>query len=163
MANDASFDIVSNVDLQELNNAINQANKEITQRYDFKNSNSQISVNDDEIKLVADNDYKLTAIIDIIQTKLIKREVPIKNLEYGKIEQASGGQVRQVIKIKQGIETETAKRITKSIKETKLKVQAQIDGNKIRVSGKNRDDLQKIIQLIREEDFGIETQFINFR
>lgn len=163
MANDSSFDIVSNVDLQELNNAISQANKEITQRYDFKNSKSEISIERDEIKLIAENDFKLTAIIDIIQTKLIKRGVPIKNLEYGKIEQASGGSVRQLIKVKQGIEADVAKRITKSIKDTKLKVQAQIDGDKIRVSGKNKDDLQKIIQLIREQDYGLDLQFSNYR
>lgn len=163
MANDSSFDIVSNVDLQELNNAINQADKEITQRYDFKNSKSEITLDHDEIKLIAENDYKITAIIDIIQTKLIKRGVPIKNLEYGKIEQASGGLVRQIVKVKQGIEADIAKRITKNIKDTKLKVQVQIDGDKIRVSGKNKDDLQKVIQLIKEQDFGIDLQFTNYR
>ncbi len=163
MANDSSYDIVSNVDLQELNNAINQANKEISQRYDFKNSKSEITINSEEIKITTEDDYKLTAILDILKTKMIKRGVPIKNLDYGKIEQASGGLIRQAVKIKQGIETDIAKKITKTIKETKIKVQVQIIGDQIRVSGKNKDDLQRIIQLIKEQDFGIDLQFINYR
>lgn len=163
MANDSSYDIVSTVDLQELINAVNQTSKEISQRYDFKNSKSEITVNEEEIKIVAENDYKLDAIVDILQTKMIKRGVPIRNLDYGKIEQASGGLIRQLIKVKQGIESDTSKKITKTIKDSKIKVQVQILGDQVRVSGKSKDDLQKIMQLIKEQDFGIDLQFTNYR
>lgn len=163
MAKDSSFDIVSVVDMQEVNNAVNQANKEIAQRYDFKNSKSEITVDEENLKIISDNQYKLESVIDILQTKLIKRNVSIKNLEYGKIEEASGGTVRQIIKIKQGIESEKAKEIVKVIKDTKIKVQAQIMGDQVRVTGKNKDDLQEILHLLKEKDFGIELSFTNYR
>lgn len=163
MANDSSYDIVSTVDLQELNNAVVQANKEITQRYDFKNSKSELTINDEEIKIKTEDDFKLASILDILKTKMIKRGVPIRNLDYGKIEQASGGLIRQAIKIKQGIETETAKKITRTIKDSKIKVQVQILGDQVRVSGKSKDDLQNVMQLIKEQDFGVDLQFTNYR
>lgn len=163
LAKDSSFDIVSVVDMQEVNNAVNQANKEIAQRYDFKNSKSEITVDEENLKIISDNQYKLESVIDILQTKLIKRNVSIKNLEYGKIEEASGGTVRQIIKIKQGIESEKAKEIVKVIKDTKIKVQAQIMGDQVRVTGKNKDDLQEILHLLKEKDFGIELSFTNYR
>lgn len=163
MSKDASFDIVSNVDLQEVHNAVNQANKEISQRYDFKNSKSEISVDDENLKLIADDEYKLESVIDILKTKLVKRNVSIRNLDYGKIEAASGGIVRQIVKIKQGIETDTAKQIVKDIKNSKIKVQAQIMNDQVRVTGKSRDDLQAVIHLLKENDYGVELQFTNYR
>lgn len=163
LAKDSSFDIVSVVDMQEVNNAVNQANKEIAQRYDFKNSKSEITIDNENLKIISDNQYKLESVIDILQTKLIKRNVSIKNLEYGKIEEASGGTVRQIINIKQGVETEKAKEIVKAIKETKIKVQAQIMGDQVRVTGKNKDDLQEVLHLLKANDFGIELQFTNYR
>lgn len=163
MAKDASFDVVSIVDMQEVDNAVNQTNKEISQRYDFKNSKSQVSIEGEDLKVLADDDYKLKSVIDILQSKLIRRKVSIKNLEYGKVEEASGGMVRQNIKIKQGIETEVAKKIVKDIKNSKLKVQAQILNDQVRVSGKSRDDLQAVIALLREKDYNIDLQFTNYR
>lgn len=163
MAKDASFDIVSTVDMQEVDNAINQANKEISQRYDFKNSKSEISVEESDLKIIADDDFKLKSVIDILQSKLIRRQVPIRNLEYGKVESATGGLVRQNIKIKQGLETETAKKIVKDIKTLKLKVQAQIMGDQVRVTGKSRDDLQRVIAELKGNDYEIELQFTNYR
>lgn len=163
MSKDASFDVVSKVDMQEVNNAINQANKEISQRYDFKNSKSQISLEGDDLKLVSDDQYKLDSVIDILQTKLLKRSVSIKNLQYGKVEEAGGGLVRQIVKIKQGVETDNAKQIVKDIKNLKLKVQAQIIGDAVRVTAKSRDDLQAVIQVLKENDYGLELQFTNYR
>ncbi len=163
MAKDASFDIVSEVDLSEVTNAVTQTNKEISQRYDFKNSKSQVSLEEEALKVIADDQFKLDAVIDILQTKLIKRGVSIKNLDYGKVEEASGGTVRQIIKVKQGVETEKAKAIVKDIKNSKIKVQAQIMGDQVRVSGKNKDDLQEVIQLLRQNDYGLELQFTNYR
>ncbi|MGI6225358.1 MAG: YajQ family cyclic di-GMP-binding protein [Peptococcales bacterium] len=163
MAKDASFDVVSEVNMQEVDNAVNQTNKEISQRYDFKNSKSQVTLEGEELKILADDDFKLRSVIDILQSKLIRRQVSIKNLEYGKAEEASGGTVRQIIKIKQGIETELAKKIVKDIKYSKIKVQAQIMNDQVRVSGKSRDDLQAVIALLREQDYNIELQFTNYR
>jgi len=163
MAKDSSYDIVSIVDLQEVNNAVNQANKEISQRYDFKNSKSNVSVEDNNIKVIADDEYKLDSVTDILKTKLIKRKVSIKNLDYGKVDNASGGLVRQNITIKQGIDTEAAKTIVKDIKNLKIKVQAQIMNEQVRVSGKNKDDLQNVIQFLKEQDYGLELQFTNYR
>lgn len=163
MAKDASFDIVSVVNMQEVDNAVNQTNKEISQRYDFKNSKSQVTKEGEELKVLADDDYKLRSVIDILQSKLIRRQVSIKNLEYGKVEEASGAMARQIIKVKQGIETELAKKIVKDIKNSKLKVQAQIMNDQIRVSGKNRDDLQAVIALLKQQDYNIELQFTNYR
>jgi len=162
-----SFDIVSEIDMQEVDNAVNQARKEIEQRYDFKGSKSEINLEKEKekegITVLADDDYKLKAIIDILQSKFIKRGISIKSLDYGKAEAASGSMVRQVIKLKNGIPTEKAKEIIKIIKETKLKVQSQIQEEQVRVTGKNIDDLQEIIALLKGKDLDIPLQFENFR
>ena len=163
MSKAESFDVVSRVNMQEVDNAINQTNKEISQRYDFKNSKSEVSLEDGNLKVVADDDFKLKSVIDILQSKLIRREVPIKNLEYGKVEEASGGTVRQLIKLKQGIETDTAKKIVKDIKNLKLKVQGQIMDDQVRVSGKSRDDLQEVISFLKQQEYDVELQFTNYR
>ncbi|MBS4030384.1 MAG: YajQ family cyclic di-GMP-binding protein [Clostridiales bacterium] len=163
MAKDESFDVVSKVDLQELDNAINQTNKEISQRYDFKGSKAEVRLEGESLKISAEDDFRLKSAVDILQTKMIRRQVPIKNLEYGKLEDASGGTVRQLIKVHQGIESEKAKQIVKDIKGLKIKVQAQIMNDQIRVSGKNRDDLQAVIAFLRENDYDLELQFINYR
>jgi uncharacterized protein YajQ (UPF0234 family) len=163
MATEFSFDAVSKVDLQEVTNALNQADKEIGQRYDFKGSKTELTLEGQTIKIVAADDFKLKSVIDILKTKLITRKVPVKNLEYGKVEEASGGSKRQLITIKQGIESETAKKVVKDIKGLNLKVQSQIMGDQVRVSGKNKDDLQAVIRFLREKDYGLELQFINFR
>jgi Uncharacterized protein conserved in bacteria, COG1666 len=163
MAKDNSFDIVSQVDLAEVTNAINQAMKEISQRFDFKGSQSRIELEGHEIVLVADDEYKLKSVIDILQSKLVKRNVSLKALTYGKVEPAAGGTVRQRITLQQGIPVEKAREIVKFIKETKAKVQASINGNMVRVSGKDRDVLQEVIAKLRAHDFGIDMQFTNYR
>ena len=158
-----SFDIVSKVDMQEVDNAVNQAIKEIGQRYDFKGSKSEITQEKDAVKVLADDDYKLKAVIDVLQSKLFKRGVSIKNLEYGKVEAATKGTVRQEIKLLQGIPGEKAKGLVKVLKDSKLKVQAAIQGDQLRVSGKNKDDLQEAMALLKKDDQGLELQFTNFR
>ena len=158
-----SFDIVSKVDLQEVDNAVNQTVKEISQRYDFKGTKSEISLEKDVVKVLADDDYKLKAIIDILQSKFLKRGISIKALQYGKAETASGGMVRQLITIQQGISKEKGKEIIAVIKESKIKVQGQIQDDQVRVTGKNRDDLQETIALLKGQDLGVEMQFTNFR
>ena len=158
-----SFDIVSKVDMQEVDNAVNQTIKEIAQRYDFKGSKSEVTLEKDAVKILADDDFRLRAIIDILQSKCIKRGISIKSLDYGKAETASGGMVRQNIGIKQGIAKEKGKELCAIIKETKLKVQAQIQEDQVRVTGKNIDDLQEVIQLLKGKDLDVELQFINFR
>ncbi|WP_227766756.1 YajQ family cyclic di-GMP-binding protein [Zhaonella formicivorans] len=163
MAKDCSFDVVSEVDLQELDNAVNQTKKEIAQRYDFKGSKSAIELEGTEIKIIADNEYKLKAVIDILQSKMIKRKVSLKALTYGKVEPASGGTVRQALKIQKGIDKEKGKQIVSAVKELKLKVQAQVLEDQVRVTGKNKDDLQAVIQALKTKDFGIDLQFVNFR
>ena len=160
-----SFDVVSQVELQEVDNAVNQTVKEISQRYDFKNSKTTLEwrVKEKEIILVADDDYKLSAATDILQSKMVKRQIPLKNMKYETIEQATGGQVRQVIKVKQGLEKEDAKKIIEVIKNAKTKVQAQIMDDQVRVTSKSIDDLQATITLLKEHDFGIPLDFKNFR
>ncbi len=159
-----TFDIVSKLDLQEVANAIQMAMKEITTRFDLKDSKSNIAMEGkDAIVLTSADDYKLKAINDILQTKLVKRGVPIKNLEYGKIEPAASATVRQHVKLQQGIDIDRARKIVKLIKDTKKKVQASIQGDLVRVSGKDRDTLQEIIALVRKQDFGIDMQFTNYR
>jgi len=162
---DNSFDIVSRIDLAEVQNAINQAMKEVTQRYDLKDSKSSIELNEKEHKiLVASKDeFKLKATIDILQSKLVKRNVPLKGLSYGPVQPAAGSTVRQEITLQQGIPTDKAKEIVKRIKESKKKVQASIQGDLVRVAGKDRDTLQEVIQMLRQEDFGIDMQFTNYR
>ncbi len=163
MAKDASFDIVSEVDMQEVNNAVNQTVKEITQRYDFKGSKSTVTVEDGSVKILTEDDMRLKSIVDILESKFIRRGVAVKNLEYGKSENASGGMVRQLVKIRQGIEADIAKKITKDVKESKLKVQTQLQDDQLRVTGKKIDDLQAVIALLKENDYGVELQFKNFR
>lgn len=163
MAKMESFDVVSKINMQEVDNAVNQTNNEIKQRFDFKNSISMVSLEEEGVKIIADNDYKLESVIEILKTRLIRRQVPIRNLEYGKVEEASGGTVRQLIKLKQGIETETARKMVKDIKGLKNKVQAQIMDDQVRISGKNRDDLQAVISFLKEQDYKLELQFVNYR
>ncbi len=163
MAKDATFDIVSEVNMAEVTNAVNQTEREITQRYDFKGVISEIALEKDSVKITTADEMHLKSIIDVLQSKFIKRQVPIDNLEYGKIENAAGGAVRQVVTIKQGIDKDLGKKITKDIKDTKLKVQPQFMENKIRVSGKKIDDLQAVIAKLKENDYGIALQFNNFR
>lgn len=163
MAKESSFDIVSKVDFSEVTNAINIASKEIRNRYDFKGSVSDIQLENEEIVLLSDDEFKLSQLKDVLIGKLIKRGVPVKNLDYGKIENAAGGNVRQRAKLIQGIDKENAKKINMIIKNSGLKVKSQIQDDQIRVSGKSRDDLQKIIALIREADLPIDVQFVNYR
>jgi len=165
MADEHSFDIVSKVDLQEVLNAVQQAMKEISQRFDFKDSKSNIELNKDknEIVIVSDDEYKLKSVIDIFQGKLVKRRVSLKSLVYGKIEPALSGTVKQVITLQQGIPTEKAKEIVKIIKDTKLKVQAEIQKDQVRVRAKKIDDLQSLISLLKEKDLGIHMEFANYR
>lgn len=159
----ASFDIVSRVDLQEVDNAVNQARKEIDQRYDFKGSHNEITLEKDTLEILAADDYKLQAVLDILKGKLVRRGVSPKCLDFAGKEPASGGAVRQRAKIIQGVSTEKAKEIVKLIKETKLKVQPQIMEDQVRVSGKKIDDLQDVIRVLKEKDLGIELQYVNFR
>ena len=163
MAKDCSFDVVSEVDMQEVDNAVNQAKKEIGTRYDFRGSKSEINLEGDTIKIIGDDEYKLNAIIDVLKGKMVKRNVAIKNLDYGKVEPAAGATVRQVITIKKGITKENAKEVVKAIKNMKLKVQAFIQEDQVRVSGKDKDDLQAVIQMLKQLDVPIELQFVNFR
>jgi len=165
MSKENSFDIVSVIEMQEVVNAVNQAMMEIRQRFDFKGSKSDIKLEekDKKIVLISDDEYKIKSVIDILQTKLVKRGVSLKALKYDKVEPATGGTVRQVITLQQGIPVEKAKEIVKIIKDTKLKVQAQIQGEQVRVAGKSRDDLQGVIALLRGKDMGIDLQFVNYR
>ena len=164
MAKEPSFDVVSEVDMQEVSNAVNQTVKEITQRFDFKGSKSVVEIeNGNAIKIVTEDDTRMRNIVDILQSKFIKRGVAIKNLEYGKVEPAAGGMVRQSIRVKQGIEPDVAKKSTKDIKNLKVKVQAQLQDDQVRVSGKKIDDLQAVIAFLKSQDYGVELQFSNFR
>lgn len=164
MAQQNTFDIVSKIEHTEVVNAINQALKEVLTRFDFKGSKSNIETEGEEaIILTSDDDYKLKALDDILQTKFVKRGVPLKGLTYGKVEQALGGTVRQRITLQQGIPQEKAKEIVKFIKDTKLKVQVSIQADLVRVAGKDRDILQEVITALRGHDFGIDMQFTNYR
>ncbi|HET9164925.1 MAG TPA: YajQ family cyclic di-GMP-binding protein [Candidatus Angelobacter sp.] len=164
MAAENSFDIVSKVDLQEVSNAIQNALKEIHTRFDLKDSKSDIQLEGKEAMVLSSADeYKLKAVTDILQSKLVKRGVPIKALSYGTVEPAAGSSVRQKITMQQGIPIEKAREIVKLIKDSKKKVQASIQGDTVRVSGKDRDALQEIIALLRGHDFGIDMQFTNYR
>ncbi|QYR19710.1 YajQ family cyclic di-GMP-binding protein [Paenibacillus sp. sptzw28] len=163
MSSENSFDIVSKVDMQELSNAITQAEREIESRFDFKGSKSSIELEKEELVVASDDEYKLKSVIDVLQSKMIKRGVPIKNMEFGKIEPASAGTVRQRIKLKQGIEQDISRKINILIRDSKLKVKSQIQGDQIRVTGKSRDDLQAVMTLLRGADLQIELQFTNYR
>ena len=162
---DNSFDVVSQIEMPEVNNAIQQAMKEITTRYDLKNSKTLIELNEKEKKVVLSSadDFKLKAATEIFQLKPVKRGVPIKNLTYGTIQPAADSSVKQEVTLTSGIPTEKAKDIVKKIKDSKLKVQASIQGDFVRIAGKDRDTLQQAIQLLRGSDFGIDMQFINYR
>jgi cyclic-di-GMP-binding protein len=164
MASDNSFDIVSKVDIQEVRNAIDQASKEIHTRFDLKNSHSEIRLEgSDTIQLASADEYKLKAVTEILEQKLVKRGVSLKALTFGKIEPASGSSVRQKITLQQGIASEKAKEIVRVVKDSKKKAQASIQGDTVRISGKDRDTLQEIIALLKSHDFGIDMQFTNYR
>ncbi|MCY8174271.1 YajQ family cyclic di-GMP-binding protein [Bacillus inaquosorum] len=163
MAKESSFDIVSKVEFPEVQNAIQIALKEISTRYDFKGSKSDISLDKEELVLVSDDEFKLSQLKDVLVSKLIKRNVPTKNIDYGKVENASGGTVRQRAKLVQGIDKDNAKKINTIIKNSGLKVKSQVQDDQVRVTGKNKDDLQQIITAVRGADLPIDIQFINFR
>ncbi|RKN86454.1 YajQ family cyclic di-GMP-binding protein [Paenibacillus ginsengarvi] len=163
MSSESSFDIVSSIDMQELNNAIQQAEKEIASRFDFKGSKSSIALDKNELVVSSDDEYKLNSVLDVLHSKMVKRGISLKNLQYGKIEPAASSTVRQRIGLKQGIDQENAKKINVIIRDSKLKIKSQIQGDQLRVSGKNKDDLQKAIQMIRQAGVPLDLQFINFR
>jgi cyclic-di-GMP-binding protein len=163
MSKENSFDIVSKVDFSEVTNAITLAMKEIQTRYDFKGSKSSVTLDKEELVLVSDDNFKMDQLKDVLLSKMIKRGIPIKNLDYGKLEGASGGTVRQRAKLLQGIDKENAKKINTIIKNSGVKVKSQIQDDQVRVTGKNRDDLQKIISAVREADLSVEVQFLNYR
>jgi cyclic-di-GMP-binding protein len=160
-----SFDIVSRVNLQEVKNAIDQALKEIHQRFDFKGTKTELTLKEkeNELVIVSDDEYKLKSVVDIVKAKLVKRNVSLKAFAFGALEPALGGTVRQIAKIQNGLTAEKAKDIAKAIKEGKFKAQAQIQGDQVRVQGKSRDELQAVIALLKGKDFGIDLQFINYR
>jgi uncharacterized protein YajQ (UPF0234 family) len=166
MAAAASFDITSTVDLQEVDNAVNQARKEVAQRYDFKGSRAEIGFDrsDNALTLVADDEFKLNALWEILQGRLVRRGVPVKNLTPGPVERAANDTVRRVVTLQQGIPTEAARQIVKFLKDQKLKkVQAAIQADQVRVSSPSKDELQTVIRLLREQDFGVALQFGNYR
>ena len=165
MAVQHSFDIVSHIDMQEVDNAFNQTRKEMATRYDFKGSKSAIELKQKErqILVLADDDFKLRAIVDILQSKLIKRGISIKALQYGSVDEASGGMVRQTVTLQSGIEKENARLLVKMIKDAKLKVQAAIQEDQVRVSSAKIDDLQTVIALIKDADLPFDTQYVNYR
>ena len=158
-----SFDVVSNVDLQEVRNAVNQAEKEIATRYDLKKAAADLRLDGEEIGLEAADDFSLNQALEVLKTKLVKRNVNLKSLRYGKVEPASGGRARQKITLQQGIPQETAKKLVAEIKAKKLKVQAAIQGDTVRVSGKNRDDLQTVIATLKAMDLDVPLTFTNYR
>lgn len=163
MAQQNSFDIVSEVDYAEINNAINQTIKEVRQRFDFKGSNATVALEEKDLLLTAEDEMRLRNMNDILQQKLVRRSVPLKAFSYGKIEPAAGSTVRQRVTIQQGIPQDKAKEIVKFIKDTKAKVQASIQGDIVRISGKDRDTLQDIIAKLKAKDFGINMQYTNYR
>jgi cyclic-di-GMP-binding protein len=166
MAATSSFDVTTGVDLQEVDNALNQAQKEVVQRYDFKGANVSIEFKRAEsmIVLVADSDFRMRALFDIVQSKLIRRGVPVKNLDVGEVKPAGGDTVRREVKLKMALDSDTAKKVAATIKEAKLKkVQASIQGDQVRVTSPSKDDLQAAITLLRSKDFGVELKFGNYR
>ncbi len=164
MAADSSFDVVSKVDIQEVKNAIDQASKEVNARFDLKNSKSTITLEgDDTVQLASQDEYTIKAVTDILQQKFVKRGVSLKNLEFEKIEPAANSSVRQKIKLKQGVNSDAAKKIVAAIKDAKVKANASIQGDTVRVSSKDRDTLQSVIALLRGKDFGVDLQFTNYR
>ena len=166
MAQQASFDVTTGVDMQEVDNAINQAQKEIAQRYDFKDAKATIDFQRGEGKIVlsADSDFRMRALFDVVQAKLIKRGVPVKNLDIGEIKPAGGDTVRREVALKMSLDGETAKKVAAAIKDAKMKkVQAAIQGDQVRVTSPSRDELQEVMQMLRGKDFGVELKFGNYR
>jgi cyclic-di-GMP-binding protein len=163
MPDQNSFDIVSQINFQEVKNAVDQAMKEIHQRFDFKDSKSEITLEGQDLNVLSDDEYKLKSVLDILQSKLVKRGVSLKAISYGKPEHALGGLIRQKLALQQGIPQEKAKEIVKALRETKFKVQPQIQGDQIRVSGKSKDELQAAIAFLRVKDFALPLQFTNYR
>ncbi|MGB0909062.1 MAG: YajQ family cyclic di-GMP-binding protein [Nitrospirales bacterium] len=165
MASQYSFDVVSKIDMQEMKNAVDQTDKEISQRFDFKGSKTELTLKEKEreLEIVSDDEYKLNAVIDILKSKCIKRNVSLKGLDFGKVETALGSTVRQKIGVQSGIPEDKAKTITKAIKEQKLKAQAQIQGDQIRVQSKSKDELQMVMTFLKQEDFEIDLTFENYR
>ncbi len=163
MASSYSFDVVSEIDMQEVDNAINQALKEIKQRYDFKGSKTEITLVKDEVKIISDNEFKLNDVIDILTSKFIKRGISSKALEIGKIDSGSLGTAKVNCKLIKGIAMDKAKAMVSDVKSSKIKVQPQIMDTQLRISGKDKDDLQQIMQLLKSKDYGIDVQFTNFR
>jgi hypothetical protein len=160
---DSSFDIVSKVDLQEVKNALAQATKEIETRFDLKGTGSSVELAGEELVLASVDDFKLKAVREILEGRLVKRNVPLKALTFGEVDSALGGSVRQRVSMQKGIPTEKVREIVKLIKGTKMKVQAAIQGDQLRVSGKSRDDLQAVMRMLKESDLGIDMQFTNYR
>ena len=158
-----SFDVVSVVDMQEVDNAVNQAVREIGQRYDFKGSKTEVTLETNAIRILTDDEFRRKAAVDVLQSKFVRRGVSLKALQYGKVEPASGGRVRQEIAIQQGIPKEKGREIIALIKGAKLKVQAQIQEEQVRVSGKSVDELQEVIRLLKARDLGVDLQFVNLR
>jgi uncharacterized protein YajQ (UPF0234 family) len=158
-----SFDVVSQVDMQEIDNALNQARKEVAQRYDFKGGDTEIEHEGTEIRITSSDEYKVKAVVEVLQGKAAKRQIPLKAFVYGKIEAAAGGRAKQVVTVQQGIAIDKARQVVKVLKDAKLKVQAQIQGDQVRVTGKVRDELQRAIALLKQQDLDLPLQFINFR
>ncbi|MBI2796857.1 MAG: YajQ family cyclic di-GMP-binding protein [Gemmatimonadetes bacterium] len=166
MADTNSFDVTTGVDLQEVDNAVNQAQKEVAQRYDFKGANVSIELTraEGQLLLVADSEFRMNQLWDVVETKLIKRKVPVKNLDVGEIVPAGGDTVRREVKLKMALDADTAKKVAAAVKEAKLKkVQAAIQGDQVRISGPSRDDLQAAMAMLRGKDFGVELKFGNYR
>ena len=163
MPADNSFDIVCKVDMQEVTNAVDQARREVDTRYDLKGSKNEIKLEKTDLIIASADEMKLKAVVDILQSKLHKRGIPLKGLTYGTVEQAAGNQLRQKISLQQGIPIEKAKEIVRMIKDAKIKVQASIQDDQVRVSGKSKDDLQRVMAMVREKDLGIAVQFTNYR
>lgn len=163
MSKECSFDIASKIDLQEVDNAVHQTTREIAQRFDFKGSSAEVAREESALVLSAEDEFKLKQVLDILETKLVKRQVPLKALNRGTVESAGGGRVRQRIELQQGIPTEKAREIVKLVKGTKRKVQTQIQEGQVRIFGRDRDELQAVIQFLREQDLGIHMQFLNYR
>jgi hypothetical protein len=160
---ESSFDVVSSVDLQEVKNAISQAMKEITTRFDLKSTGSDVSLQGEEIVITSADEFKMKAVRDVLETRLVKRNVPLKALSFGTMDKALGGTVRQKVSMQKGIPTEKAREIVKIVKNSKRKVQAAIQGDQVRISGKNKDDLQAVMQSLKAADLGIDMQFTNYR
>ena len=160
---ESSFDVVSSVDMQEMKNAIGQAMKEITTRFDLKGTGSNIELQAEQVVLTSNDEFKLKAVRDVLEGRLVKRGVPLKALTFGPMEKALGGTTRQAITMQKGIPSEKAREIVKIIKGSKLKVQAAIQGDQVRISGKNKDDLQSVMRMLKDTDLGIDMQFTNYR